>query len=203
MAPAPRIAVAVCCLLFVVVADPSGARADAPFAASPTSSSTAPAAFAPVAVAGGGFGVVGQWVVSVQSANDVSASLSLRNSSGGGWGFLVRPAADTFLTSNVSVGGTVGLGHGGGTTTFEIGARAGYDLNISDQVGFWPTAGILFGYWNGNHASDASGTLVVFAPFLYHLAPHFFVGLGPTFNFLFAGGDGHDYGLDFIIGGWL
>ena len=43
----------------------------------------------------------------------------------------------------------------------------------------------------------------MFAPFLYHLVPHLFVGAGPSLSFLLSGGDGSSYGLDFVLGGWL
>jgi len=45
--------------------------------------------------------------------------------------------------------------------------------------------------------------LGIFAPFLYVPAPHFFIGLGPTFNQGLSGGTGQDFGLDFMIGGWI
>jgi len=45
--------------------------------------------------------------------------------------------------------------------------------------------------------------LEVFAPFLYHVAPHFFLGAGPFLSYLVKGGPDTQYGLDFVIGGWL
>jgi hypothetical protein len=85
-----------------------------------------------------------------------------------------------------------------------VGGRAGYALNASERVTFWPMAGI-----NVNHASDSmqhtSNTSVsvhIFAPFLYHVAPHFFLGVGPSFDLAINGG-GKDFGIDSIVGGWF
>jgi hypothetical protein len=168
----------------------------APFAGQPP----APAAFSPATRPGGSLGTVGEWVATVQSSNSGSESFQLRKS--GGWGLSIRPALDTFLLSNFSVGGVVGYGYGGMTSTFDVGARAGYVLAIVNQVAWWPTAGVYFQYQTGNHMSSNRTYLGIFAPFLYIPAPHFFLGLGPTFNQGLSPG-GQEYGLDFIIGGWI
>jgi hypothetical protein len=189
--------------VLILAAAPRRAAAEegdsAPFSGKPP----APGAFAPSTAPGGGLGTVGQWVVAVQSSNSGSDSFQLRKSSGGGWGFHLRPALDTFLISNFSVGGVVGFGYGGGNSTFELGARAGYALAIVDRVAFWPTGGVYFAYTTGNHMSSTTTYLGIFAPFLYVPAPHFFLGIGPTFNQGLSGGGGQDYGLDFVIGGWI
>jgi hypothetical protein len=171
----------------------------APFAGKPPE----PAAFSPATRPGGGLGTVGEWVASFQSSNSGSPDFQLRIHSGGGWNLHLRPALDTFLLSNFSVGGVVGFGYGSGNSTFEIGARAGYVLPIVNQVAFWPTGGIYFSYTTGNHMSQNHTYLGIFAPFLYVPTPHFFVGLGPTFNQGLSGGNGQDYGLDFTLGGWI
>jgi hypothetical protein len=171
----------------------------APFAGKPP----APAAFAPATRPGGGLGTVGEWVASVQSSNSGSEDFQLRIHSGGGWGLHIRPALDTFIITNFSVGGVVGFGYGGGNSTFDVGGRAGYALSIVDQVAFWPTAGVYFSYTTGNHMSSNNTYLGIFAPFLYVPAPHVFIGIGPTFNQGLSGGHGQDFGLDFMIGGWI
>ena len=69
-----------------------------------------------------------------------------------------------------------------GTTALDFGARAGFNLNITDHVGFWPTAGLAVNYVSADHDPARTTTLGIFAPFLYHLVPHLFVGLGPSFS---------------------
>jgi hypothetical protein len=46
-------------------------------------------------------------------------------------------------------------------------------------------------------------TAEVFAPFLYHPVEHLLLGVGPFLGYQFHGGDYTEYGLDFVIGGWL
>jgi hypothetical protein len=191
--------------LLLVTAAPTraarGADSDesAPFSGKPP----AAGAFAPSSAPGAGLGTVGQWVVAVQSSNEGSEDIQLRKSGGGGWHLHLRPALDTFIVSNVSVGGVVGFGYGGGDSTFEVGARAGYAFAIADRIAVWPTGGVYLSYTTGNHMSSTDTYLGIFAPFLYLPAPHFFLGIGPTFNLGLSGGGGQDFGLDFAIGGWI
>ena len=97
----------------------------------------------------------------------------------------------------------VGYGHSGGATSVTVGARAGFNAAITERVSFWPTAGLDGGYNSRSGFKNATAKLVVLAPFLYHVAPHFFVGAGPFLNYLFEGGPDTEYGLDFVIGGWF
>jgi hypothetical protein len=164
-----------------------------------------PAGFAPAAVAGGGFGVVGQWVLTIGANNQEYAFF--HKQSGGGYQVSVRPSADYFLAPNLTIGGVLGIAHnsGAGTTDFDIGARAGFNINITGPVGFWPTAGIFANTHSDspNHKTDTSASLVILAPFLYHIVPHLFVGFGPTFSLGLTGGGGNQYGLDALLGGWF
>jgi hypothetical protein len=185
---------AACALAAAALAAPASARAQ--------ESTTPPPAFAPATGAGGGFGGTGQWVLSLGGTNDTF--FFLHKQSGGGWQLQILPALDYFITSSVSVGGAVGFRHdsGSGDTPVIIGARAGFNLNISGPVGFWPMAGVFGTHVFHTHGSDNSATLRLFAPFLYHLAPHFFIGGGPSFD-LSLTSDGNQYGLDIILGGWI
>src|SRR5450432_1658059 len=124
---------------------------------------------------------------------------------GGGSEIAVHPAVDYFLTHAVTVGGVVGIDYAsGGSTTVGIGARAGFNMNINDRIGFWPTVGVFGGHTsNSDHTSSSSAGLLIFAPFLYHLAPHFFAGLGPSFDISFNNNQQKDFGIDFVIGGWF
>ena len=144
---------------------------------------------------GGGFGTPGQIVV----RGDFEGHL--RN----GWELRLHPAIDYFIASNVSVGAVVGLQYHSGnpaTTTVDLGVRAGYNLAIVNQVTFWPTIGILYSHTSSGMSSSSSTNLEIFAPFLYHIVPHFFVGAGPVFD-LSLDNNGNGYGLQTVIGGWF
>jgi len=158
--------------------------------------------FAPTPAAGGGFGSVGQWVLTL--GVNSSEYFFLHKQSGGGWQIGLRPTADYFIAPSLSVGGVIGFSHAsGGATDFDIGARAGFNLNITGPWGFWPTAGIFANTHSEMHATNTSARLGIFAPFLYHIVPHLFVGLGPSFNLGLTNGAGNQYGLDAILGGWF
>jgi hypothetical protein len=169
----------------------------------PASSNTG---FAPVAQAGGGFGGTGQWVFSMETAPDNGSGSFFIHGSNGNAIISLNPGVDTFIASNVSVGGSVTFtqdSNGAGSTTIGIGARAGYNLNITGQVGFWPSLRLFAEHVNANHNGSSDSSFGVFAPFLYHLTPHFFLGAGPDFNLGLSGGNYKEYGIDYIIGGWI
>jgi hypothetical protein len=188
---------------FALMSAPRAARAQEEAPPAPVASTSGSGAgFAPAAAAGGGFGMAGQWVLSMQSYNVGDGPSFFIAKSGGATSFFIQPALDYFLINGVSVGGAVGVGYGGGTTTVDIGARVGLNLNIVEHIGFWPTAGVDAAYSSGNHTSSSEGNLVISAPFLYHPVPHLFLGIGPFFGYQFDGNN-TQYGLDFVIGGWL
>jgi hypothetical protein len=189
----------------------SMALAASALAAAPTSAraqetaGAAPGAFAPVAAPGGGFGAPGQWVISGGAAavevNGASASFHTHS---GGSGLTLHPAADYFLAPNISVGGVVGFTYdSGGTTIVELGGRAGFDLVINDRVTVWLMGGVSVARASVNHMSSTPSQLTIFAPFLYHVAPHLFAGLGPSLFIGMSGGTDNSFGIDSIIGGWF
>ena len=143
----------------------------------------------------------------MQSLNAGSATPSFffdKHASGGTTVF-IQPGLDYFIGNGISVGGVVGFEFTSGnpnSTTVNLGARAGFNQGLTEHVSFWPTIGIDGSY---NHATTSNSTaaLEVFAPFLYHVAPHFFLGAGPFLSYLVKGGPDTQYGLDFVIGGWL
>jgi hypothetical protein len=172
----------------------------APFAGGPRKE-PAPFSASPSA----GFGAIGQWVLTMRTAGD-EGYVFLHKASGGAWELSLHPSLDYFITSNVSVGATVGYFHSSadtGITVIDLGGRAGFNLNINDHLGFWPTAGLGVNIDSRDYATDTRTTFGVFAPFLYHLVPHLFVGLGPSFSTVLSGGGGELYGIDFVLGGWL
>jgi hypothetical protein len=170
---------------------------------------TAPAAeassggFAPAPAAAGGFGAEGQLALSMGATAD--QPFFFHKTSGGGWQLHVEPAADYFIVPHVSVGGRVVYDHdsGGGSNAVGLAARAGYDLAIDDRFSFWPLGGLAVTYASGNHTSHTDTWVTAFAPVLFHPAPHFFVGLGPSVNIHLSGPGGTEYGVDSIIGGWF
>jgi hypothetical protein len=167
-----------------------GNKTPAPFAASPSA----------------GFGATGQWVLSFRTTDDGGGYLFFHKNSPGDWAISLHPSIDYFITGNVSLGATFGFFYtpaGTGRTTVNLGARAGYNLTINDHIGFWPSAGFGLNVDNEMHNTTTSTTFGIFAPFLYHLVPHLFVGVGPSFSVLMSGGSGKTYGIDFVLGGWL
>ena len=193
------------CLLGITLAA-GGARAaeesteEAPFA----NSSKGPAPFA--ASPSAGFGAIGQWALSLRTTDD-GGYLFFHKNSPGDWEISLHPAIDYFITSNVSLGAVVGYRHSPamtGTTELDMGARAGFNLTINDHVGVWPSASLAINFLSTDHGDNTTTTTFgIFAPFLYHLVPHLFVGLGPSFSVLLSGADGKSYGVDFVLGGWL
>src|SRR5580698_8456845 len=161
--------------------------------------------FAPVATVASGFGGTGQWVFSMETADAGSGRFFIHGSNGNA-SITLNPSVDYFIANNISVGGSVSFSYdssGAGATTIGVGARAGYNLNITGQVGFWPSLRLFAEHVNANHTGSSDSSFGIFAPFLYHLTPHFFLGAGPDFNLGLSGGSYKEYGIDFIIGGWI
>ena len=172
----------------------------APFAGGGNSKAPAPFAASPSA----GFAAVGQWVLTMRTTGDSGFAL-FRVPSGGDWTLQLHPSLDYFITSSVSLGATVGYLYSPaetGTTVFSLGGRAGFNMNINDHVGFWPSVGVGINIDSRNHSTNTTSSFGLFAPFLYHLVPHLFVGLGPSFSMQMDGG-GKVFGIDFVLGGWL
>jgi hypothetical protein len=172
----------------------------APFANNKTSA--APFAVAPSS----GFGAIGQWVLTMRTTADGGFVYFHKGTGNDNWQLNLHPAIDYFITGRFSVGATVGIAYSpadAGSTWLDIGARGGFNLTITDNIGWWPNLGISAHHENIEHNSATSTSLNIFAPFLYHLVPHLFAGLGPAFAFQLSGGDGSSYGLDFVLGGWL
>jgi hypothetical protein len=147
---------------------------------------------------GGGFGTQGQIAITGEFEGH------LHN----GWELRLHPALDYFIVNNVSVGGVIGFQYNSGNpgrTTIDLGVRAGYDLFINNQVTFWPTVGIFYEHFSIGSPVNQSGSstsLNIFAPFLFHIVPHFFIGAGPDFELPLDGG-GNGYGVRTVVGGWF
>jgi hypothetical protein len=113
----------------------------------------------------------------------------------------------------LSVGGIVAYTHasGGagmavnasGSNFIKVGGRAGYNFDINERFGVWPLGGFFLDVTSVNHTSSTNTTLFLYAPFLWHLAPHFFGGLGPSFQLNVTGPATNQIGVDSMIGGWF
>ena len=133
--------------------DPS--TEDAPFAGA-SNKSPAPFAASPSA----GFAAMGQWVLSMRTTGD-GGFVFFHKPSGGDWELSLHPSIDYFITSSVSLGATFGYTYSPaatGTTVVDLGGRAGFNLNINDNVGFWPSAGVGVNVNSSNHNTNTSAT---------------------------------------------
>jgi hypothetical protein len=149
-----------------------------------------------------GFGAQGQFAI------DGQLQFELNKTSGSNAVINIQPALDYFIAPNISVGGVVGLkvetGDSGSTDVL-LGARAGYNLNISDRVSFWPTLGLSYEHisFGNSRGSDSATYMNIFAPFLFHPVQHLFIGVGPFMNVGLGDGDPNHFGISSVVGGWL
>lgn len=176
------------------------------------------------AVGGGGTVVVGEksngfgaaHVLAISSDASLSFQYSSRSPNAGSeTTFVLRPAADFFVVDNLSVGGFVLLStqstssgnpnvNTPSSTTFGIGPRVGYNIGFTPKLSFWPKGGFSFNSTSFGGASDSRFAIYVFAPFLFHPAEHFFVGLGPDLNVDLSGDvKTTNVGIDLTVGGWV
>jgi hypothetical protein len=166
----------------------------------PEVSAPAPAAAAPAASA---FGAQGAWVFTYQTADSGTGFFLFRKTSGGGSTITLNPGVDYFLAPSISVGGNITFSHvSGSSDTFGAGIRAGYNIALLPNASFWPMARFFL-----TRLADPQHTVVtsfgVLAPFLWHLTPHFFLGAGPHLTVQLSGGTDTEYGIDFMLGGWI
>ena len=156
----------------------------------------------PARASGSGFGSPGTWVFTFQTADIGTGSFSFHKTSGGGSTISLNPGADYFLVPNISLGANIVFSHdSGGGSVFGGGVRAGYNMPLVDAFSFWPMA--RFFVVRYDRASTTATDLSVLAPFLWHAAPHFFLGAGPDVNIGISGGTNTVYGIDFMLGGWI
>jgi hypothetical protein len=73
----------------------------------------------------------------------------------------------------------------------------------------WLRGGLSFDHFSSNNGPDRSiTTLGVSAPFLFHLVPHFFMGVGPFFSIPLSDSQAMaskdpTFGLTAIVGGYF
>lgn len=143
----------------------------------------------------------------------------------------LAPALDYFVADNISIGGQLGYTStsqgDASSSAITIGPRVGYNLSLSDQVSFWPRLGLWYSSISSEtevtvpdgmggtttQTADVSGSKMgvsIFAPFLVHLADHFFVGIGPNVDMdLSSKVEDEDsvketsFGVRSVVGGWF
>ena len=152
------------------------------------------------------FGDVGQWVYSITTPDEFPFSFT--KTDGGDWVWAVRPAADTFIAPDVSVGGIVSLSGGASGRIIGVGARAGYNAAFSKLVSAWIRGGLFYSHYSMDGGPSGSDTFVeVKVPFLFHVIPHILVGVGPTIEIPIQRSNGQPkdptYGLAALVGGYI
>lgn len=115
----------------------------------------------------------------------------------------LAPAADYFFMPQVSLGGQVLFRYdswsGGSRTTVGLAPRIGYNLPLTPMFSLFARAGFSF-----THEGDSNHIgIFLSAPFLFHPAPHFFVGLGPSLGGNITGGGGMRVALESTVGGYF
>jgi hypothetical protein len=171
---------------------PTQARAQDP--------ATAPPPAASAGALGQGFGELGQIVISNEGFFGFDKTNNV------GWGLTLKPAADYFFMPAISAGLVAAYFKGSGdpgVTTVGIGGRAGFNLNLTENLGVWGKAGVTYQHSSVGNASASTTWFTVFVPVLYHLMPHLFVGVAPYYNAKIAGTGDHNYGFSYVIGGWF
>ena len=158
-----------------------------------------------------GFGAAHQLAIS-SDANVAFQYVSISPGNVSSTTILLEPALDYFVVDKVSVGGFVLIARtstsGGMTdstsTTFGIGPRVGYHVVLGDKLSIWPKASLTIASASSGNQSSTNLGLTVFAPLLYHPAPHFYLGIGPALHADLSGDfRSTTFGLLFTIGGWI
>jgi hypothetical protein len=155
---------------------------------------------------------------------------SFSNNGGSEFGFTLAPAADYFVIDNLSLGLEVLFGYDTvsppsnpaplpqpqsiNVTTYGIAPRIGYNIPIGNLLSIWPK--VFFEHAGYSLGGGGQGYANIqffgaYAPILYHLVPHFYIGIGP--NVLFELGESTDgasgnskitsYGVFASAGGWF
>jgi hypothetical protein len=150
--------------------------------------------------ASGNFGSMGQVVIS----SDFQGSLGY-NSGFEAFFINLSPSVDYFLKENLSLGGSVtlatALSDGDDSLTLGLRVRGGYNIPLNEKVSVWPTLGLGVG-----HTSLFDNTFLevaITAPFLVHLAPHFFVGGGPGLITQLGGDTVVTLQVSTVVGGYF
>ena len=122
--------------------------------------------------------------------------------------FLIAPTLLYFITDHWAIGGGFTLeivgGDGGSFTRLGLQPTAAYHLPINDNWTFLPQGSLYFIALGGDADGQTLG-FELYAPFLYHLAPHFFAGIGPVLRADLSNdaGEAFVFGATSVIGGYF
>jgi hypothetical protein len=131
----------------------------------------------------------------ISPSGSVGASYSTTPSGVGDfttYGFSLDPGALFFVVDEVAIGGSVhfarawfefpGSPDRSALSAYGIGPTVGWNIWLGEHVSLFPQ-GTLRVSWQTSTGSDTTErviTVQAFAPAILHVAPHFFLGLGPT-----------------------
>jgi hypothetical protein len=115
---------------------------------------------------------------------------SISDNGGSYTAFSLAPAADYFVIDSLSIGAQVMVGivsispsqgQGATLTLYGVAPQVGYNITLTDSISFWPKVFFAFAgsSQSDNGPSQSAGTIGLFAPFLFHIAPHIYAGVGP------------------------
>lgn len=129
----------------------------------------------------------------------------------------LQPGLLYFVTDGIAIGGRLVLSYtsgagatSGSTTIYGLAPTLGFNQWFGDKTSFFPQLALAFTGGSFDEGGGASASLIlvsfqVAAPVLYHPVPHFFLGLGPSFNLdlvskVSANGNSADGNKTFKIG---
>ena len=127
----------------------------------------------------------------------------------------LAPAADYFIQENLSIGAQAFIDHNfvsdsDDLTNLGLGARAGYNIPMSESASLWPKVGVSFernDVKTDQNAGSTGGDLALIvnlsAPVLFHPVNHFFVGFGPSVALKVGGAEGLNLSLNSVVGGYF
>ena len=124
-------------------------------------------------------------------------SVSFQHSGGSGFdsnAIAILPGALWFAADNFAIGGSVGYRRAWGgpfasIDALSISPEAGIAIPLGDRAAFFPRFGLeSLTVWNGGNSSFFA--IRAFAPVLFFVAPHFYIGFGPDFLVTAAGPGG-------------
>ena len=124
------------------------------------------------------------------------------------------PSLMFFLAPNIAVGGAVSFTRisddNDSLTALGIGPAAGFNLPLSPLASLLPQLSLGYVHVSDGTNSGYQIAFSVLAPVLLHIAPHLFIGVGPSFTYSFISKvEGNDapkttnFTLGAVIGGWL
>ncbi len=182
------------------------------------------------------FGTRGQLVLS-SNLDFYASTTAYAVTDASAFSYGISPSFDWFAAEGFSIGGYLSGARSGGkgyrnggdlettsTTTWGAGARIGFNLRLSRAVSIW--AKLSFSYSASKtrtetlgtydatlrELTDEGGNVGAYVPLIVNVAPHAFVGFGPSFTrtlahsqtgYLRPTGDGTYVGASFTVGGYL